>query len=165
MGASSSLNMNVRKILSRWSKAGYYIYIRPLTSKYIDARSDHTVYWVVQVELRDAPPGQWRAEGSNLDECILQLDAEVPRSRKIHHERNAGWMAPKKVEKAEQERFRKECEEREIKQYAERIARIEKEKRSKKRPKTVRPNPGKASERGGNVVDIATRRKKKKAKK
>lgn len=142
MPASSSLNKEIRTILSRWSRAGYYVYLRPLTSKYIDARSDHTVYWVVQVELRDTPPGQWRAEGSNLDQCILELDAKVPHSRKVHHKRTAGWMAPKKVEKKEQERFRKETKERAEAQFAK------SKKKSKKRP----------------VDELAARRKKKKVK-
>jgi hypothetical protein len=144
MAASSSLDVNIRKILSRWTKEGFYVYLRPITSKYIDARSDHSVYWNVQVEFRTVPPGIWRAEGYSLDDCILELDAKVPRTRKAYKQKMAGWMAPESVLKKEIKRFRKEAEARATEQFEK----AKKKNRSKKRP-----------------VDELSERRKKKAKK
>lgn len=100
---SSSLNMSTRKILSRWAKEDYCVYMRPVSSRMIDARSKHSVYWIVSVELHAVPPGNWREEGPDLDELIERLDKIVPRNRTAHR-KSAGWLAPNEVferEKAE----------------------------------------------------------------
>ena len=98
MPPSSSLDADVRKTLSRWTKEGFYVYLRPITSRYIDVRNKHKVYWKVSVELRDVPPGHWDAEGYNLDDCIRELDSKVPRNRaQWREDRPAGWGAPQSV--------------------------------------------------------------------
>lgn len=106
--ASSSLQKSTRTILNRWAKEGFYIYIRPLTSKYINSRSEHKVYWSVAVELRTTPPGQWRGEGYNLDDVIAELATRVPRGRKEHRAKNAGWLAPESVLAEEVEQMKSE---------------------------------------------------------
>lgn len=147
MSASSSLDADIRKILKRWTKIGCYVYMRPISSTYIDASKPHKIYWRVQVELRATPPGRWNAEGYNLDDVIRELDGLVPRNRKQHHEENIGWLAPAKLEKAEAERFRK-AEKDHYEAKAKRPPGVpeKREKKPKKRP----------------VDELAVRRKKKK---
>lgn len=138
------MDADVRKILKRWTKMGAYVYMRPISSTYVDASKPHRIYWRVQVELRAVPPGRWNGEGYNLDDVIRSLNEEVPRNRKAHEDAHIGWLAPAKLEDAEYERFRKA----EADHYAK------KAKAEKKRPK----------KRPANVVDINSKRKKKKAK-
>jgi hypothetical protein len=139
VSVSSSLDADIRKILKRWTKMGAYVYMRPISSTYIDASKPHRIYWRVQVELRAVPPSRWNGEGFNLDDVIRELDAEVPRNRKAYDDAHIGWLAPAKLEKAEDERYKK-AEEEHYKKKAEK-------KRPKKRPT--------------NVVDINSKRKKK----
>lgn len=104
---SSSLQKSTRVILNRWSKQGFYAYIRPVSSKLVDARSKHSQYWVVSVEFRTVPPGQWRDEGSNLDEVIERLDKIVPHNREVYRQKTAGWIAPQAAMEAEKKQIRK----------------------------------------------------------
>lgn len=120
----SDLPMDCRKILSRWSGQEYYVYLRPLTSKLVDASKKHTTYWVVSVEYRAMPPGHWRAEGYSLAEVIRELDQTVPRRRgghRIDQRRQPGLNAPAKAQKR-----------------AQRLAREDRETQKPKRRKKVR---------------------------
>lgn len=126
MPASCSLDKPVRVILKRWAKMGAYVYIRPLTSKYIDARGPMRLYWSVQVELRTTPPGRWNAEGENLDEIILKLGEEVPRDREEHYEQTAGWLMPESVLQQEIDRAKESIK----------TLKKQKSERPRKRPST-----------------------------
>lgn len=108
MPVSSSLDADVRKAINRWTREGFYVYLRPITSKYIDASTKHRTYWKVSVELRDVPPGHWEAEGYNLDECVRELAAVIPRDRaQWKKDRPAGWLMPESVLQQEIERAKK----------------------------------------------------------
>lgn len=78
-----TLPMDCRKIISRWTRDDYYIYFRPITSCYTKPNEPHHVVWVLLVEFRNVNWQQWRAEGPNLDECIRELDQQIPRRRKL----------------------------------------------------------------------------------
>lgn len=143
------MDADVRKILKRWTKIGCYVYIRPISSTYIDASKPHRIYWRVQVELRTVPPGRWNEEGTNLDDVIRRLDEIVPRNRKAHHDAHIGWLAPKKLEEAEAERFRKAEEDH-----------------YKKKAKAKRPDPGVPEKRDkkSNVIPLRPKKRPKKTK-
>ena len=99
---SSSLNAEVRKVLSRWAKEGFYVYLRPITSRYVEGpNKKHKVYWNVSVELRTVPPGHWEGEGYDLDQIVLEMADRVPRNRIEHRLSAPGWGAPKSVLEAE----------------------------------------------------------------
>lgn len=96
--ASSSLDKKTRAIINKWSAYGFYVYMRPLTSKFIDPKAKHRVYWSVSVEFRNYPPGQWSGEGYNLDEIIAELDTRVPKGTRVGGRQvPAGYLAPKSV--------------------------------------------------------------------
>lgn len=78
-----NLPMDCRKIISRWTRDDYYIYFRPITSCYAKPKEPHHVVWVLLVEFRNVNWHQWRAEGPNLDECIRELDEQIPRRVKL----------------------------------------------------------------------------------
>lgn len=93
------------KILKRWTRAQFYVYIRPLSSLYVRPDKKHRIYWVVAVEHRTVNWQQWRGEGFDINEIIQKLDLEVPKrdTSKLQYrpERWAGAHAPKKMEKAQ----------------------------------------------------------------
>lgn len=81
---SSSLDKATRVILNRWALEGFYIYLRPVSSRLVEgaaSKKKEKTYWVVTVEFRTVPPGQWRGEGYNLDEVITELATLLPRNR------------------------------------------------------------------------------------
>lgn len=96
----SDLPLDCRKILSRWSAQEYYIYLRPITSKFLDRSKKHTIYWKGQVQYRTTPPGLWSAEGFSLAEVIRELDAVVPKLRRNYTATlKDGWLAPTRKSK------------------------------------------------------------------
>lgn len=98
----SKMGPEARKILNRWARCEFYIYMRPTSSKFVQPKEKPGIYWVVSVEYRTMPPGQWRAEGRDLDEVIRRLDLEVPKSRprnRINQNEQPGWCAPEKMKK------------------------------------------------------------------
>lgn len=129
----SKLSVESRKILSRWAKDKFYVYLRPVTSKFIDAASPHTIYWNVSVEFRTVPPGRWEAEGYDLDACIKQLGEQVPRRRAREGEKlpsGAGGYAPKSMREAEVREAKKA-----LKKTTERIKELQKESERPRRKK------------------------------
>jgi hypothetical protein len=134
---SSSLDADVRKVINRWTREGFYVYLRPITSKYIDARNKHKTYWKVSVELRDVPPGHWEAEGYNLDECVRELATKVPRDRaQWKEDRPAGWMAPESVLQKEIDRAKASIKQAKAKAKKKKSVKSgAKSERPRKRPK------------------------------
>lgn len=64
-------------IIAGWCKAGYYVYLRPVNGKLVDATADGKVYWNVTVEHRNVPPVQKRGEGWDLDEVIRDVATKM----------------------------------------------------------------------------------------
>lgn len=99
---SSNLPMDCRKIISRWTRDDLYVYMRPISSHWIDADAKHSVYWSVLVEYRNVEWQQWRAEGPDLADCIRNLAEQIPRRRVMdpgwRPGKSGGWLAPKAVE-------------------------------------------------------------------
>lgn len=80
---SSELSKDAQKIISRWTKDGYYVHMSPTTSKWYWPKKKHIVYWSVQVEFRNYEWQIWEAKGPSLDKVILALGEQIPRRRKI----------------------------------------------------------------------------------
>lgn len=70
-----------RRLLSKWSRDEFYIYIRPLTSRLIDRSTKHKLYWQVSVEYRYVEYKSIRGEGYDLNQIILDLAPKVPRRK------------------------------------------------------------------------------------
>jgi hypothetical protein len=133
----SNLSAEARKIISRWARDEAYVYMRPLTSKWIDPTKKHRVYWKVQVEIRTAPPGRWDAEGYDLNEVILSLGQKVPRRRIPNpgfdpKTKDGGLLAPKKVFKQELEEAKRR---REVSERPKKRPKDKQAKRKKKKEK------------------------------
>lgn len=81
---SEPLSREAKKWLSRWAKDEWYVYIRPLTSRFIDRSTKHRLYWAVSVECRRiGGETRYRGEGYDLSEIILKLSEQVPRRKDI----------------------------------------------------------------------------------
>jgi hypothetical protein len=80
---SSTLSKEASKAISIWSLDGYYIYMRPLTTKWFRPKQKHTVYWNVDVEYRSVNWRSWKAKGPSLNDVILALAVQVPRRVEI----------------------------------------------------------------------------------
>lgn len=80
MKPSSQLTLEARKILRKWTKRGFYCYLRPLDSRFIEGpKSKFKVHWRIMVEWRGPDFKQCVGEGYNLSEIIINLDPQVPR--------------------------------------------------------------------------------------
>jgi hypothetical protein len=77
------LSDEARKAISRWTRDEFYVYIRPVTSRFLDRSSKHKIYWQVSVEYRHVDFRSRRAEGYDLNDVILTLAKDVPRRKDI----------------------------------------------------------------------------------
>lgn len=94
----SGLSAEAKKVLSRWARDDFYVYLRPVSSKYIDRTKKETIYWCVSVEFRRVEePRQFRGEGYDLNDVILELAERVPRRRQKLS--NAGWLSPEPMQR------------------------------------------------------------------
>lgn len=72
------------KYLTRWAKDEFYVYIRPLSSRFTEpSAKKFRIHWAVTVEYRGMEYKQHRAEGYDLSEVICKLGKEVPRRKTI----------------------------------------------------------------------------------
>lgn len=109
----ASVSPEASRILRRWARDDFYVYIRPLSSQYVDSTEQARIYWTVSVEFRSVNFVQKRGEGYNLSEIIIELDQSMPRRKKS--ERATGYVPgkpmglcpPKKVFEQEVEYARK----------------------------------------------------------
>lgn len=99
------------KILKRWTKAQYYVYIRPLSSLFLEPEKKHKIYWRVQVEFRTVNWQVWGDEGYDLSEIIERLDLRVPRrdTKNLDYKPKAwnGLNAPEAIREAERKKAAK----------------------------------------------------------
>jgi hypothetical protein len=98
----SELTKAAQKILKRWALDDYYIYMRPMSSLYMDRTRKATVYWSVSVEFRHYGngPTQYRGEGYDLSEIIVELASRVPDRKDVQPNYKAGptgWLAPERA--------------------------------------------------------------------
>ena len=104
---SSSITPEASKILRRWAGSDYYVYLRPISSKYHEPHKKERTYWAVQVECRvivhteDGRPTNltpFRGEGYDLSEIIVGLGLQVPRRSKGYVLEKptsfSGWLVP-----------------------------------------------------------------------
>lgn len=105
----SELTKPARKLISKWARQEFYVYLHPLSSRFIDPTMKPTVYWVVSVEARgfsaSSPFKTWRAEGFDLSATIIGMADQIP--NKKMKQTSAGWLAPKEVFDKEVERAKK----------------------------------------------------------
>lgn len=80
---SSELSSDARKIISRWTKDGYYVYMSPTSSKWYWPKKKHIVYWHVRVEYRYAEWVIWEGKGPSLNDVILAMGVQIPRRKTI----------------------------------------------------------------------------------
>lgn len=102
-----TLTKDSRKILSRFAKDEFYVYIRPMTSRFIDRSKKHKLYWVVSVEFRRVDGMKtFRGEGYDLNEVLADLGERVPRRKEVQpgyvgngtvSEKTAGYLMSKKA--------------------------------------------------------------------
>lgn len=85
------------KIISRWTRRGYCVYIRPFSSKLIDPKKEHELLWVVSVEYVNAigQVVQIRDQDWDLHNVVTRVDARVPQ-RPQNKKRRRGWLAPER---------------------------------------------------------------------
>lgn len=105
----NGLTAEAKKVLKRWSASDWYVYIRPLSSKYHDPQAPEQVYWAVSVDCRvmkgNGALTSFRGEGYDISEVITKLALEVPRRGKGYvAERPAynGWLVPEAELKRQQ---------------------------------------------------------------
>lgn len=77
--SSCSITPEAEKIIKRWALAQCYLYIRPITSMFLDPKKKPKLYWNVTVEHRGMDWNKWGNEGYDLSKVIVQLDGIVPR--------------------------------------------------------------------------------------
>ena len=112
---SSTITPEASKILRRWARSDWYVYLRPISSKYHEPHKKEKTYWAVQVECRmlthtdDGRPTNlqpFRGEGYDLSEVIIKLDLEVPRRPKGYVVEKptsfSGWLVPQSEMKRQQ---------------------------------------------------------------
>jgi len=104
---NSDLTIEAQKIIKRWTAGDFYVYLRPISSKYHDPKKNHRIYWAVSVECRMGDvPMRFREEGYVLSDLITKLDLQVPRrpaGYKVERPQSyTGWLVPE----AEQRRQR-----------------------------------------------------------
>lgn len=107
---TDTLTKESRKILSRFARDEYYVYLRPMTSRFIDRSKKHKLYWVVSVEFRRPDgPKTFRGEGYDLNEVLEELSERVPRRKEIQPgyvgqqvtTKTAGYLMAKKAKVSE----------------------------------------------------------------
>lgn len=107
----TDVSLEAHKILKRWAKAQYYVYLRCLSSLFLDPDKKHRLYWTVTVEYRTVNWQQWRGEGFDLSEIICKLDLEVPRrdtkGLAYHPKEWNGAYSPEAIVKAERKKAKK----------------------------------------------------------
>lgn len=81
------LGSEARKIIGRFSRDEYYVYIRPTTSLYAEPTKEAGQWWVVVVQIRSVPPHEFRAEGRSFNDVILELGERVPRRKDLDSHR------------------------------------------------------------------------------
>lgn len=99
------LSPEARKIIARFSRDEFYVYIRPTTSRYAEPSKKEGQWWVVSVQIRALPPQEFREEGRSLDEAIRRLGRVVPRRKDLPNWRpvenvktdHIGFLAPEKL--------------------------------------------------------------------
>lgn len=102
----NGLTAEAKKVLRRWARSDFYVYLRPLSGVYFN-QGPSAVVWVVNVEVRATTPTQVRKEGADLSKVICEVDLLVPRrskgyvAEKPHH--YTGWLAPQDLPKAPKE--------------------------------------------------------------
>lgn len=143
----SELPSDVRKILSRWARDDYYVYLRPMSSAYVDPGKKETTYWVVSVEYRAVEFKQVKGEGYDLCEVLRKMAPDVPRRRDVQPGyrpgKTTGWLAARAAADAEKAHYASQ-------------------------PKPKKKNAGKPSKgklkvkKPSNVVDMTERLRKKK---
>lgn len=119
------LSDEARKLISRWARDEFYIYIRPLTSRLIDRSKPHKVYWQVSVEYRYVEYKSIRGEGYDLNQIILDLGPRVPRRK----DKQPGYLGAQEKPAGE---FGKKKSKKKVK------ATTTEEARPKKRPKEIK---------------------------
>lgn len=99
---SSVLTPEARKILKRWARQGYYVYLRPTMSAYA-GDDGNRVYWMLSVEYREINFTSIRGEGYNLSKLIVAVSGRVHKrpNRTFKLGDHAGWLAPKVAFEAE----------------------------------------------------------------
>lgn len=137
------ISSEAKKILSRWARDEFYVYIRCITSRFVNVTEKHRLYWSVSVEFRTTQPIQKRGEGYDLSEIIVNLGAEIPRRKQIQPgyqgkqekpnatTQNAGWLMPDSVK---------------LKKVKTKLKKVD-EERPKKRPKDLKAKKKDASNR------------------
>ncbi len=108
--SSSELTLEARKAIRRWALSDFYVYMRPISSKYVDASKKERTYWNVSVEYRTLEFKQWRAEGYDLSSVIMELAEQIPRRPKSNGYqpgKQVGWLAPKVAFEKEKKHHKK----------------------------------------------------------
>ena len=77
------LSPESKKIIGRFSRDQFYVYIRPTTSLFAEPSKKEGQWWVVSVQIRAMPPREFRGEGRVLDEVIRKMGQEVPRRKDL----------------------------------------------------------------------------------
>lgn len=92
------LTRDNEKILSRWARRGYCVYLRPFSSKLIDPNKDHVLLWVVIVEYVNSQNQvvQVRDQGRDLYNVITRMQDRLPKKPQSK-KRKRGWLAPKRA--------------------------------------------------------------------
>lgn len=98
------LSEQAKKYISRWTKDEFYVYIRPVSSRFSEPDKKHRTLWAVSVEYRFVEYKQWRSEGEDLDAVICELGEKIPRRKQFqpgykggNPKNNPGWLAPESV--------------------------------------------------------------------
>lgn len=83
---SSQITAEARKVLRRWARDDFYVYLRPVPSTLIDPKAKFHLVWKISVEFRGVGWKQYVGEGNNLSETIIRMGLEVPRRGKLKKE-------------------------------------------------------------------------------
>lgn len=130
-----------RRLISKWTRDEFYVYIRPITSRFIDRSQKHKVYWQVSVEYRRVDYHSIRGEGYDLNQIILDLGPKVPR-RKVDQPNYIGAQEKPAGKRSKKTKITKDDE-------------IKDHDRPRKRTKP-------AKKQKADVIDIKTKKKLKK---
>lgn len=71
------LSPTARRLLGRWARADFHVYIRPTSSKWCGDGGREGPYFVVTVEIRALPPAEYREENRSLDAAIRKIGKRI----------------------------------------------------------------------------------------
>ena len=95
------INKEAKKLLKLWAQQDFYVYIRSMSSVYVDPKKEPRLYFTVSVEYRGVKWEQITGEGYDLSKIIITMSGRVPNR---HAEqpgykpgKETGWLAAKAV--------------------------------------------------------------------